>query len=278
MCTPCREKDETDRAQNQTGCSLRGHRKGRLKIVGIGPGDLDSLSRRAYQAICDCEVVVGYKAYLQHVGSLLAGKEVLSSGMRQEVGRAEKAIEMALAGYSVCLVSSGDPGIYGMAGLLLELLGSKDGGRIDLEIIPGITAASSCASLLGAPLMNDFAVISLSDLLTEPEVIEKRIRSACEGDFVIVFYNPKSKKRVRPLERAWQILMRYRSPGTLVGIVQDATKSSETVKITSLKEMLPLDSIDMGTTLIIGNSRTYMKNNLMVTPRGYKLAQREERQ
>jgi precorrin-3B C17-methyltransferase len=252
---------------------LRGHRQGKLNIVGIGPGDRDSLSPRAYKAIKECQVIVGYKAYLQLLDGLVAGKEIISSGMTKEVQRAEKAIEKVLAGIDVCLISSGDPGIYGMAGLILELLKKEEVGKIPIEIIPGVTAASSCASLLGAPLMNDFAVISLSDLLTDQKIIEKRIRTACQGDFVIVFYNPKSKKRIKPLNKAWQILMRYRSPRTPVGIVRNARRANEEVIITSLKEMLTAKRIDMGATIIIGNSKTFTKGRYMVTPRGYELKQ-----
>lgn len=242
-----------------------------MNIVGIGPGDRNFLSPRAYKAIQDCQVIVGYRTYLQLLNGLLAGKEIISSGMTQEVRRAHEAIEKALAGKEVCLISSGDPGIYGMAGVILELL-EKDGmEKIEIEIIPGITAASSCASLLGAPLMNDFTVISLSDLLTDRHLIEERVRSACQGDFVIVFYNPKSTKRVKPLERAWQILMRYKSPWTPVGVVRNAQRRDEEVIITSLKDMLSLKQIDMGTTIIVGSSKTYVKGKYMITPRGYKL-------
>jgi precorrin-3B C17-methyltransferase len=214
---------------------------------------------------------VGYKAYLQLLKGLLAGKEIISSGMTQEVRRAKQAIEKTLAGNDVCLISSGDPGIYGMAGLILELLRKEDTSKIRLEIIPGITAASSCASLIGAPLMNDFVVISLSDLLTDRRIIERRVESACQADFVIVFYNPRSKKRVKPLETAWQILMRYRSPRTPVGIVRNARRSNEVVMITSLQDMLAAKGIDMGTTIIVGNSKTYVKGRYMITPRGYEL-------
>jgi len=227
------------------------------------------LSPSAYKAIRDSEVIVGYRAYLQLLNGLLAGKEMISSGMTQEIGRARKAIEKALAGSHVCLVSSGDAGIYGMAGVILELLKKEEAGKIEIEIIPGITAASSCASLLGAPLMNDFAVISLSDLLTDLKIIEERIRAACRGDFVIVFYNPKSKKRTRPFETAWQILMQHRSSQTPVGIVRNARRSEEEVIITSLEEMPAIKQIDMGTTIIVGNSKTYVKGRYMITPRGY---------
>lgn len=242
-----------------------------MNIVGIGPGDRDSLTPRVYKAIQNCQVIVGYKAYLRLLNGLVAGKEIISSGMTQEAARAEKAIKKALEGNDVCLISSGDPGIYGTAGLILELLRKEDDSKIHLEIIPGITAASSCASLLGAPLMNDFAVISLSDLLTDSKVIEKRIRSACRGDFVIVFYNPKSKKRIKPLEKAWQILMKYRSPRAPVGIVRNARRTDEKVILTSLGEMLTIKQIDMGTTVVVGNSKTFVKGRYMVTPRGYEL-------
>lgn len=219
---------------------------------------------------------MGYKAYLQLLDSdltrgLLAGKEIISSGMTQELSRAGKAIEKALAGNDVCLISSGDPGIYGMAGVILELLGKEGTAKIPIEIVPGVTAASSCASLLGAPLMNDFAVISLSDLLTHSEVIEKRIRSACRGDFVIVFYNPKSKKRIKPLEKAWQILLKYRSPQTPVGIVRNARRADEEVIIIPLRDMLRAKQINMGATVIVGNSKTFTKGRYMITPRGYEL-------
>ena len=218
---------------------------------------------------------MGYRAYLQlldgdSAGGLLAGKEIFSSGMTQELSRAGKAIEKALAGSDVCLISSGDPGVYGMAGVILELLGKEGAPKIPIEIVPGVTAASSCASLLGAPLMNDFAVISLSDLLTDPKVIEKRIWSACQGDFVIVFYNPKSKKRTKPLEMAWRILSKYRSPQTPVGIVRNARRADEEVILIPLKEMLTVKQIDMGATVIVGNSKTFMKGKYMVTPRGYE--------
>jgi len=249
-----------------------------LRIVGIGPGDRDSLTPRAYQALRDCHVVVGYKAYLQLLdddlpGGLLAGKEIVSSGMTQELSRAEKAIDRAMAGNDVCLISSGDPGIYGMAGVILELLGKEGAPKIPVEIVPGVTAASSCASLLGAPLMNDFAVISLSDLLTDAKVIERRIHSACRGDFVIVFYNPRSKKRIKPLEMAWQVLSKYRSPQTPVGIVRNARRADEEVILVPLKDLLTVEQIDMGATVIVGNSKTFLKGNYMITPRGYERKQ-----
>jgi precorrin-3B C17-methyltransferase len=259
------------------GQGVCGHCKGRLNILGIGPGDMSFLNQRAYQAIHECQVIVGYRTYIKLLKNLVAGKEIISSGMTQESRRARQAIKKALDGKNVCLISSGDPGIYGMAGVILELLKKKEEKQIRIEVIPGITAASSCASLLGAPLMNDFAVISLSDLLTSRQLIERRIESACKGDFVIVFYNPKSTKRVKPLERAWQILMRHKSPQTPVGIVRNAQRENEEVTITSLKDMLSVKRIDMGTTIIVGNSKTYVKGKFMITPRGYEFKQRGNR-
>ncbi|MEK6727321.1 MAG: precorrin-3B C(17)-methyltransferase [Candidatus Omnitrophota bacterium] len=245
--------------------------QGKLSIVGIGPGDLSHLSQRAKEAIAGSEVIVGYTTYINLLGNLTAGKKVISSGMTEEVYRAAQAIEQALEGKNVCIISSGDPGIYGMSGIALELLKSNNAKRIKIEIIPGITAASACASLLGAPLTQDFAVISLSDLLVERKGIEKRLRLALKADFTIVLYNPKSRVRIKPLERAWGIIKQYRRPKTPVGIVKNAYRKDEEVKVTILKDAPSLKDIDMTTTIIIGNSRTFIKNSYMITPRGYNL-------
>lgn len=216
------------------------------------------------------QVIVGYKTYIKLLGDLASGKEVVSSGMTEEIKRAGVAIKKAREGKNVCLVSSGDPGVYGMAGLVLELLKEED-SEIKIEIIPGIMAATCCASILGAPLMNDFALISLSDLLTDRQVIKQRIKMAAKGDFVIVFYNPRSKKRTRPLKSAWQILMEHKSPNTPVGIVRNAKRENEEVTITTLENMLSVENIDMVTTIVVGNSQTYLKGRYMITPRGYNL-------
>lgn len=197
------------------------------------------------------------------------GKEVISSGMTQEIDRARLAIEKARQGNNVALISSGDPGVYGMAGVVLEILdeGQKDPA---IEIIPAVTAATSCASLLGAPLMHDFTVISLSDLLTDLKLIKRRVSLAARGDFVIVFYNPQSKSRTQPLKEAWKILMKYRPKNTPVGIVRNAARINEEAIITTLGDMLSIKNIDMVTTIIVGNSGTYVKGNYMITPRGYR--------
>ena len=243
-----------------------------MSIVGIGPGDTSLLSLRALKAINKCQVIVGYTTYIKLLEDLIRNKEVISSGMTEEIKRVKLAIKKALAGKDVCLVCSGDPGVYGMAGLALELLNKEEIDRIKIEIIPGIIAASSCASLLGAPLMHDFAVISLSDLLTDMQLIKQRIKKACAGDFVIVFYNPRSKKRTRPLKKAWQILMEHKSPNTPVGIVRNAERDNTEVIITILKDMLSYaEKIDMTTVIIVGNAHTFVKARYMITPRGYKL-------
>ena len=242
-----------------------------MYIVGIGPGSLEHLSRKAYGSLTDSEVIVGYRTYIKLLGNLTVGKEVITSGMTQEKKRVKLAIEKALEGKRVCLVSSGDSGVYGMAGLALEFLKPENAARITIEIIPGIMAATACASLLGAPLANDFAVISLSDLLTDRLKIEERLRAAAKADFVIVLYNPKSKKRISLLERAWKIIMKHRSPETPVGIVKNAYREREEVSLISLNEAPSFKDIDMVTTIIVGNQKTFVKNGYMVTPRGYDL-------
>ncbi|MCK4401249.1 precorrin-3B C(17)-methyltransferase [bacterium] len=238
-------------------------------MAGIGPGDISFLNQKVREALNECQVVVGYKTYIRLLGSLINDKEIISSGMTEEIKRAKLAIKKAVDGKKVCLISSGDPGIYGMAGVVLELLNDDDKKKIEIQIIPAISAASACASLLGAPLMHDFVSISLSDLLTDKKLIEKRVKLAAQGDFVIVFYNPKSKKRIDPLKNAWQILMKHKSPQTPVGIVRNAYRDNEEVEIIELKNMFSSRIIDMFTTIIVGNCKTYVKGKYMITPRGY---------
>lgn len=193
--------------------------------------------------------------------------EIITSGMGQEIERAEIAIMKALENKKVAFVSGGDPGVYGAAGLVLEVAGNKK-ANIDIEIVPGVTSATAAASSLGAPLMVDFAVISLSDILTPWELIERRLRAAIEADFVIVFYNPQSKERKEPLVKAHKILLEYRNPKTFVGIVRRAKRHGEEAIITTLREMLNHE-VDMTTIIIVGNSTTYIIGNRLVTPRGY---------
>jgi len=253
--------------------SLSGHSysQGRLYIVGTGPGRVSFLSQRAREVIEQCGVIIGYSTYIRLIDNLIKNKEAVSFGMRKEVERARYAIKRALKGENVCLISDGDPGIYGMAGVVLQLLDREEKERIKIEIIPGITAACSCAALLGAPLTHDFVVISLSDLLTNGELIKRRIELAAKGDFVVVLYNPKSKRRTDILKRAWEILMRYKSPKNPVGIVRNAQRDDEEVIVTTLKDMFLSKRIDMTTNIIVGNSETYVKGKFMITPRGYEL-------
>jgi precorrin-3B C17-methyltransferase len=216
---------------------------------------------------------VGYKTYLDLIPDLIKDKEIMSSGMRQEVDRCSKAVEIAREGKTVAVICSGDPGIYAMAGLVFEVL--SVGARhavplqdVDIEIIPGIPALNASASRLGAPLMHDFASISLSDLLTPWELITRRLDAAASSDFVIVIYNPKSKGRPDNINKARDIILKHRPADTPVGIVKAATRDNETVTVTDLENMLD-NEIDMLSTVIVGNSQTYVWNGRMVTPRGY---------
>lgn len=245
---------------------------GKIFIVGTGPGSIDHITPYAQKAIRDSDAVVGYGTYLELIQDLIANKEVVSTGMTQEIDRCRKAIELASSGRTVAVISGGDPGIYAMAGLVLELLKNRNSAsgtrKPEIEVIPGISALNACASRLGAPLMHDFASVSLSDRLTPWETIEKRLDAAAAADFVIALYNPKSRGRAEHISRAAQIIMQYRSPDTPVGIVRAAMRENESVIITDLEHMLEHD-IDMQTTVIIGNSKTLTWNNLMITPRGY---------
>ncbi|AEH45752.1 precorrin-3B C17-methyltransferase [Thermodesulfatator indicus DSM 15286] len=243
---------------------------GKLWVVGLGPGSLEELTPRARKALRQAEKVVGYKTYVTLVEKLLQDKEVFTSGMTQEVDRVTLALNLALEGFEVALVSGGDPGIYGMAGLVFELMKEKElMGRIPVEIIPGITSASAGAARLGAPLMHDFACISLSDRLTPWEIIEKRLRAAAQADFVIVLYNPRSKGRKEHLARAKDIILEFRPEDTPVGIAKAIGRKDESLKITTLTALNPED-VDMQTTVFIGSSSSFILENLMVTPRGYK--------
>jgi len=239
--------------------------------VGTGPGELKQLSRCALEALERSEVVVGYKTYIELISGLLASKEVVSTGMTREVERCHLAIDRALEGKKVALVSSGDPGVYGMAGLAIELLEQRGAlGTVELEVIPGITSATAAAACLGAPLMHDFVVISLSDLLTPWEIIEKRLELAARGDFVVVLYNPASKKRTEQIRTARRIMLEHKSGETPVGIVRNVAREKEEKTITDLDHMLE-HNIDMFTIIIIGNSHTRLAGKYMVTPRGYQV-------
>ncbi len=222
----------------------------------------------ASEVLAGAEVIIGYKTYLDLIPEFLPGKEVISSEMMKEVDRCRKALDIASSGKQVALVSGGDPGIYAMAGLVFELARETE-AFCTIEIIPGLAAINSCAARLGAPLMHDFAAISLSDLLTPWEVIEKRLKAVAEADFVTAIYNPRSKRRTEQIIRAREIFLSRRDPKTPVGIVTAATRENEKIVISTLEEMLNHE-IGMQSTVIIGNSQTFTWNDLMITPRGYK--------
>lgn len=239
--------------------------------MGLGPGSPADMSRRALTALEAAEVLVGYDTYLDLIRDLVADKKVIGTGMTQEIDRCRAAVEEALAGRRVAVVSSGDPGIYGMAGLVLELVHKCPAAiRPIVDVIPGISAIGAAAALLGAPLMHDFAVISLSDLLTPWAVIEKRLEMAAAGDFVVALYNPKSTRRTSQIEKAREILLRHRPATTPVGIVHHASRPAEKVVLADL-DGFTRQHIDMFSLVIIGNSRTYVAEGRMITPRGYAL-------
>ena len=242
----------------------------KITVIGIGPGSLMDMTPRARKAIEDAQVVAGYHTYIKLVESLLDGKEVIGTGMMQEIDRCRMAVDKAAAGQETVVVSSGDAGVYGMAGLVLELvLQRPEGERPEFGgTIAGISAVNAAASVLGAPLMHDFAVISLSNLLTPWELIKKRVDMAGKGDFVIALYNPKSKKRVQNIEEVRDILLKYRDPKTPVGIVTAATRPDEKKVLSTLDDFTKED-INMFSLVVIGNSQTYVKEGYMITPRGY---------
>lgn len=247
---------------------------GKLYIVGVGPGHHDHMTYRARRAIEESDTIVGYETYVNLVGDLIGGKEVHRYAMTQEVERARQCIDLARSGRTVSLVSSGDPGIYGMAGLIYETLaeaGWDPKGGLPVEVIPGVSALNSCASIVGSPLMTDFAVLSMSDLLVPWEIITKRVEAAAQGDFVMVIYNPSSKKRIHQLRDARKIILKYRRPATPVAIIKGAFRESESVILTDLESMEDhADRLGMISTVIIGNSSTYTYRDLMINPRGYK--------
>jgi cobalt-precorrin 5A hydrolase/precorrin-3B C17-methyltransferase len=244
------------------------HVKGKVYVVGIGPGSLFYITPKAIKAIREAEVIIGYKTYINQIESLIKDKMVFAYGMTEEVRRAKTAIEYALKGMIVSVVSGGDPGVYGMAGLIFEIL-AQNNLEVEVEVIPGISAFNAASSKVGAPIMNDFACISLSDRLTPWDEIEKRLEYAAKSDFVIILYNPKSSKRTENLTKAKEIILKYRDNNTPVAIVKNATREGEEVILTTLKEM---DSypVDMNSTIIIGNSQSYIYKNFFITPRGYR--------
>lgn len=244
---------------------------GILNIVGIGPGNDEHITPAAIEAIKSSDHVIGYTTYIRLIKKHIQGKEITRTGMSEEIGRARVAIEMAKEGKTISLVSSGDAGKYGMAGLVFDVLkeiGWKRGDQPEIRFLPGITAANSCGSLVGAPLVHDSCTISLSDLLTPWTVIENRIESAAKGDFVISFYNPASGRRQRQIVEAQKILKKHRLGTTPVALIKSAYRKRQEIILTDLDNFLDFE-IGMLTTVMVGSSQTYVYEGYMVTPRGY---------
>ena len=237
---------------------------GKLYVIGIGPGGLDEMTLRAVKAIEECDIIVGYTKYIEMVKDLIKDKEIFKTGMRGEEERCREALELS-KDKKVALISTGDSGIYGMAGLILEMRKDEN-----VEIIPGITASSAAGSVLGAPLMHDNCNISLSDLMTPYEDIKKRVRLAAEGDFVISLYNPKSKGRPHYLREGVDIIKEFRGEETPIAVVRNALREGESKEIFTLKDFND-EVVDMFSIVIIGNSKSYIKDGYFITPRGYKI-------
>lgn len=240
---------------------------GKLYVVGIGPGSYEQMTLKAIHALEESQIIVGYTVYVDLIREHFPGKEFLTTPMRQETQRCRMALSQAAEGKTIAMVCSGDSGVYGMSGLILEL--SKEFPEVDVEVIPGVTAACGGAAILGAPLCHDFAVISLSDLLTPMELIEKRLLCASQADLTICLYNPSSRKRADYLKRACDLMMQYKNPETVCGIARNIGRDEESVTVLTLQELRE-QQVDMFTTVFIGNSQTKNQQGKMVTPRGYK--------
>lgn len=240
----------------------------KIYVVGIGPGEYEQMTIRAAQILESCDVIIGYTVYVDLVKEHFPGKEFRTTPMTREVERCEMAFETAAQGKTTAMICSGDAGVYGMSGLILEI-GQKY-PDVEVEMIPGVTAAVGGASVLGAPLIHDFAVISLSDLLTPWEKIEQRLLAAAQADFVVCLYNPSSKKRHDYLQKACDLMMKYKSEDTVCGTVSNIGRDGEEMKLYTLKELRDTQ-VDMFTTVFIGNSQTCVMDGKMVTPRGYRI-------
>lgn len=240
-----------------------------IYVVGIGPGSKEMMTLEAITAMENADVIVGYKTYINLITEFIADKEVVQNGMRQEIDRCKQAVEIAKGGKDVAVISSGDAGIYAMAGLILELT-TKEEQEIPVKVVPGITASIGAAAILGAPIMHDFCHISLSDLLTPWEVIEKRLKLASQADFVICLYNPRSKGRSEHLAKAFEIMGEFKNGATPVGIVKDVGREKEE-KFVCTFDSMDFERVDMTTMVIIGNKSTFIQDDLMITPRGYTI-------
>lgn len=239
-----------------------------INIVSTGPGKIDCMSLEAIKAIETADVIVGYKKYIELLDEIITNQEVFYNGMKKEVDRCRKALEFSKEGKKVAIVSGGDAGIYGIAGIMQEIV-IEEGPETEVHVLPGISSAHAAASSLGAPIVHDSVYISLSNLLTDIELIKKRLHAAGMGDFITNLYNPKSKGRPDFINMARDILLEHKGPETCVGIVKNAKRDNEEIFLTTLKDMCDVD-IDMSTMVIIGNKDTFVKGGKMITPRGYR--------
>jgi len=243
--------------------------KGLVLAVGLGPGDPSLTAPKALEAIKRADVIAGYSKYVERVAGYVEGKRIISTGMTKEVERCEEALKEAAQGLTVAMVCSGDAGVYGMAGLLIEMTAREQAFKdVEIEVVPGITAATAAAASLGAPLMNDFSVISLSDLLTPSELILKRLEAAAASDMVCVLYNPRSNSRRELFDKALSIFKAKLGPDGVYGMVRNACGEGEEVRAGRLAE-LPVDEVDMSTVVLFGNAQTRLIDGKMVTLRGY---------
>ena len=251
---------------------------GSLCVVGLGPGEAALMTGQAQAVLRRAEVVIGYEGYFALVADLLVDKECIALPLTHELARAQLAVDRALAGQAVCVISSGDAGIYGMASLVLEVIEQRQAAALlaDVLVVPGVSAVNACAALLGAPLGHDFAVLSLSDLLTPWSIIEKRLIAAAEADFVMVLVNPKSGRRHWQYARAQEIIAACRAPETPVGVVRNAYRPDQSVALTTVARMVQAQ-VDMLTTVIVGNSQTRRFQLRLITPRGYPVGEGEHR-
>ena len=238
----------------------------RLYVIGIGPGGNDCLTIQAKDALEECQAVVGYTEYVKLIEGICTGKEVLSTGMMKEIERCRAALQLAQDGKTTAIVCSGDAGVYGMASPILEL--SPEFPDVDIVVLPGVSAAQSGSAVLGAPISHDFAVISLSDLLTPWNLIERRLRAAAQADFCVVIYNPQSKKRKDHLHNAAKIMLEHKDPATVCGWVRMIGREGQEHGFCTLEELQTRD-VDMFTTVFVGNAQTRLIDGRMVTPRGY---------
>ena len=239
----------------------------KLYVVGIGPGEYEQMTLKAVRVLESSQLIVGYTVYIDLIRPHFPDKEMMATPMMKEVERCRIALQEADKGWTVSMVCSGDSGVYGMAGLILEL--AKEYPEVEIEMVPGVTAACGGAAVLGAPICHDFAVISLSDLLTPMETIERRLECAAQADMVICIYNPSSKKRADYLRRACDIVLKYQRPETVCGIVRNIGRGGGSSRVVTLDELRDLQ-VDMFTTVYIGNSSTRAERGKMITPRGYE--------